>query len=147
MELASGSSRGSALPRSVLTELSDNAHSIAELEAQKFYATTDLPAMKFNVDIVDEHGTFIATPDGWIDGVALAWEINSLRHHLSVEDHEATVVRRARMQRHGVIVVEHLPKQIRNDKRTVLRDLRENCLLASSRPRPPVFWRPSTDRR
>ncbi len=96
------------MPRLVLRELSDDAHSVAEVWAQKLYATSGLPPMVHNVDVVTEDGTWIARPDGWMDDVAVAWEIDSLAHHFSPADHEKTMHRRARMQRHGIIVVEHL---------------------------------------
>ena len=40
--------------------------------------------MVFNRDLEDVEGNFVARPDGWLDDVGLAWEIDSLRHHLSV---------------------------------------------------------------
>lgn len=137
-ELAEGSRRGTAVPRLVLRELSDDAHSVAEVWAQKLYATSGLPPMVHNVDVVTEDGTWIARPDGWMDDVAVAWEIDSLAHHFSPADHEKTMHRRARMQRHGIIVVEHLPTQVRNSPAVVLADLRAAFQHASRRPRPPV---------
>lgn len=137
-ELDNGSCRGSALPRRVVRELSDDAHSVAEIEAQKLYATTQLPPMRHNKDIVAADGTWIARPDGWIDDVAVAWEIDSLKHHFTAAAHEATLLRRARMQRHGIIVVTHLPKQIRKDPRTVLADLHSAYEQGLERERPNV---------
>ncbi|MFD4369027.1 hypothetical protein [Rhodococcus sp. NPDC058521] len=137
-ELAAGSDRGSRVPRAVLRELTDDAHSVAEVQAQKLYATSELPPMVHNRDIA-LGGKWIARPDGWLDDVALAWEIDSLRYHLSAQQHEATVVRRARMQRAGIVVVTHLPKQLRSEPATVLADLRAGWELAVSRPRPPVY--------
>ncbi|WP_433609049.1 hypothetical protein [Prescottella agglutinans] len=122
-ELDNGSCRGSALPRRIVRELSDDAHSVAEIDAQKLYATAGLPAMSHNRDVVAADGTWIACPDGWIDDVAVAWEIDPLKHHFTAQAHEATLLRRARMQRHGIIVVAHLPKQIRHDPHTVIADL------------------------
>ncbi|MDH6282191.1 hypothetical protein [Prescottella agglutinans] len=137
-ELDNGSCRGSALPRRVVRELSDDAHSIAEIDAQKLYATTGLPAMAHNRDVVGADGSWIARPDGWIDDVAVAWEIDSLKHHFTAQDHEATLLRRARMQRHGIIVVAHLPKQIRQDPRTVIADLVAAYEQGLERERPNV---------
>ncbi|MEN0135321.1 MAG: hypothetical protein AAGC80_09250 [Rhodococcus sp. (in: high G+C Gram-positive bacteria)] len=138
-ELSQGSDRGSRLPRAVLRDLSDDAHSVAEVHAQKLYATSGLPPMRHNVDVLSAAGLWIARPDGWLDDVAVAWEIDSLKYHFSPELHEATVRRRARMQREGIIVVTHLPKQISADPSTVLADLRAAYSLAASRPRPAVF--------
>ncbi|MGX7729030.1 hypothetical protein ACWPOB_07100 [Rhodococcus sp. 2H158] len=137
-ELAEGSCRGTAIPRTVIRELFDDAHSVAEIEAQKVYGGSDLPPMVHNRDIETSNGTWIARPDGWIDSVAVAWEIDSLAHHLGVQEHEATMRRRANMQRHGIIVVTHLPRQIRTEPATVLADLTAACRQGLERPRPDV---------
>lgn len=139
-ELEEGSRRGTALPRIVIRELVNDAHSVAEVRAQKLYAVSDLPPMVHNVDVLADDGTWIARPDGWIDEVAVAWEIDSLQHHFNVTDHEKTVQRRARMQRHGIIVVEHVPAQIRNSPETVVADLRAAYEQARERPRPAVRY-------
>ncbi|MGW0174400.1 hypothetical protein ACWDUM_11180 [Rhodococcus sp. NPDC003322] len=142
IELAEGSRRGTALPRSVLGELADDAHSVEEIHAQQIYRKSGLPTMVHNREIETHDGEFIASPDGWLDDVAMVWEIDSLRHHLAIADHEATVLRRARMQAKGIIVVSHLPKTLHRDPELVVRDLRDNYRLAASRPRPSVRLRP-----
>lgn len=137
-ELADGSSRGTAVPRKVIQELVDDAHSVAEIEAQKLYSTSGLPPIVHNREVEDSNGTWIARPDGWLDAVALAWEIDSFAHHLSARDHEATMRRRAVMQRHGIIVVTHLPRQIRHEPAIVLADLAAAYRQGLERPRPDV---------
>ncbi|NCL72738.1 hypothetical protein [Rhodococcus sp. YH1] len=137
-ELRAGSRRGSAVPRTVVRELSHDAHSVAEIAAQKLYATSGLPPMAHNVDVETDDGTWIARPDGWLDSVAVAWEIDSLKYHFSPKAHETTLVRRAAMQRNGIIVVSHLPRQIRDDPATVLADLEAAYHQGTQRPRPPV---------
>ena len=73
--------------------------------------------------------------------VGLAWEIDSLRHHLSVPDHEATVRRRANYDRRGAIVVETLPRDLDLDPDGVIAELREAIAPRSNarvhRPTPP----------
>ena len=130
IELASGTTRGAAIPRQVLGELSGNAHSKAEIDAQKLYARSGLPPMVFNREIEDLAGNFVAYTDGWLDDVGLVWEIDSLRHHLSVPDHEATVRRRAKLRRKGAIVVETLPRDLYRDPDGVLADLRDSYRTA-----------------
>ncbi|MBV6755534.1 hypothetical protein [Rhodococcus opacus] len=137
-ELAHGSDRGNHLPRAVLRELTEDAHSVARVHAQNLYATSGLPPMRHDVDVLSAAGLWVARPDGWLDDVAVAWEIDSPKYHFSPELHEATRTRRARMQREGIVVVTHPPEQIRTDPSTVLADLRAAYTLAASRPRPPV---------
>ena len=145
-ELEDGSVRGSALPRTVLEEVNANVHSVTEAEARKLWLRSGLPEMVFNVDVVSSTGEFIARPDGWIDSVAFAWDIDSLDWHLSPERYIATTERRARMQSHGIIVLPTVPKAIRERPDDVLRHLVAHYRLASSRPRPAVRISPrSTD--
>lgn len=138
IELAESTTRGTALPRRVIEELGGGAHSVAELLAQRVYSTSGLPPMVFNRPIEDSNGNFVACPDGWLDDVGLAWEIDSLQHHLTVQDHERTILRRARMQKLGIIVVETLPNQLRTNPRLVISDLTANYRLGTQRPRPDV---------
>ncbi|MFC9362071.1 hypothetical protein ACFTZB_36550 [Rhodococcus sp. NPDC057014] len=138
-ELAHGSDRDSHLPRAVLRELTEDAHSVARVHAHTLCATSGLPPMRHDADVLSAAGLWVARPDGWLDDVAVAWEIDSPKYHFSPELHEATRMRRARMQREGIVVVTHLPEQIRTDPATVLADLRAAYTLAAARPRPPVF--------
>lgn len=142
IELAQCTTRGTALPRRQLQKLGSGAHSIAEVGAHKLYATTTLPTMMANCDIVDASGQFIARPDVWIDEVALAWEIDSLAHHSTIADHERTLLRRTRMQAHGIIVISHLPRTVRDSPDLVRSELAAAYAAALARPRPPVRVRP-----
>lgn len=141
IELAEGSCRGTAVPRSVLRELGAGAHSVAEIDAQKLYARSGLPPMQHNRAVETATSELIAIPDGWIDEVAMAWEIDSLEHHFTPHDHERTLARRARMQSHGIIVLAHLPRTVREQPGLVLQELRDHYALARSRPRPDVRLR------
>ena len=137
-ELDSGSGRGAALPRAVLREVSADVHSVSEAEARRLWLRSGLPPMVFNRRIVDAAGQFIAMPDGWIDEVAFAWDIDSLDWHLAPKAYKSTVERRTRMQNHGIIVLPTLPSAVRDDPDRVITDLRSHYELASSRPRPAV---------
>ncbi|MFC9786895.1 hypothetical protein [Rhodococcus sp. NPDC127528] len=141
IELSAGSRRGTALPRSVLRDLGGGAHSVEEIHAHKLYTRSGLPAMVHNREIETATGQFIAIPDGWIDDVAMAWEIDSLDHHFTPRDHQATLERRARMQSHGIVVLAHLPRTLRDNENLVLDQLRRNYLQAKLRPRPDVRLR------
>jgi len=145
-ELDAGSTRGTAMPRRVLRELAAGAHSVAEAQAQKLYRRSGLPAMQHNVAVYDAQGKFLLIADNWLDDVALDWEIDSLEYHLSPTAHRATVERRERAQNAGLIVVTHLPSDIRDDPERVLSDLRSRYEQAKARERPNVRVRPTPDR-
>ena len=142
-ELDAGTTRGTAMPRRVLRELAAGAHSVAEAHAQKLYARSGLPPMTHNVAVRDESGRLLLVADNWLDDVALDWEIDSLEYHLSPAAHRATVERRERAQNAGIIVVTHLPSDIRDDPERVLSDLRSRYRQALARPRPHVTVDPS----
>lgn len=142
IELAEGQRRYSALPRKALELLATNAHSVPEVEAQQLYKRTGLPPMVFNQDVYSAAGEFVARPDGWIDEIGLAWEIDSLAHHFSVADHRHTVERRAKLKRYGAVVVESLSNQLRSARATVVADLRAGHRAALARPRPSLFLLP-----
>lgn len=141
-ELEAGSSRGSALPRMVLREVKANVHSVPEAEARKLWLRSGLPEMVFNHEVRNARGDLIAIPDGWIDSVAFAWDIDSLEWHAAPTDYKRTVERRTRMQNAGIIVLPTVPSALRTDPDRVVEDLRAHYRLARSRPRPEVSVRP-----
>ncbi|WP_421958165.1 hypothetical protein [Prescottella agglutinans] len=143
-ELETGSNRGSALPRKILREVSADVHSVAEADARALWLRSGLPAMNFNRRIESATGEFIAQPDGWIDEVALAWEIDSLEWHLSPDEYAETLARRARMQSAGIIVLAVIPRQLRDAPDRALADLRAHYELARARPRPPLRMAPQS---
>lgn len=135
-ELAVCSSRGSAVPRSVLEEIGAGVRSVAEAYARRLVANSGLPAPVWNARLVDDRGRFIAMPDAWFDEVALAWEIDSHEFHLSPTDHERNIARHTSMTAHGIVVVRTLPGRVRREPRAVLDELRGALAAAASRPRP-----------
>ncbi len=138
-ELALGSGRGSALPREVLREVSDGVRSVAEADARALALRSGLPAPRWNVRLRQPSGRFIGMPDAWFDDVGMAWEIDSLEWHISPEDYQKTLDRRAAMMAEGIIVVHHSPQKLHTAPTEVLTDLRTNYAHATRRPRPAVF--------
>lgn len=144
LELSEGPRRHGAISRRVIEELRDDAHSVAELQAQKLYAQSGLPPMRRNVAIYTESGRLLCITDNWLD-IGFCWEIDSLAHHLSPTDHAHTIARRNDMTGHGLIVLSHLPRDIRDNPKKVLADLQSHYTLALDRPCPPVSVRPRND--
>jgi len=139
-ELAAGSRAGSARPRRVLREVGVGVHSVAEVDAHQLASrSTVLPPLHWNVQICDVNGTFIAMPDGWVDEVALAWEIDSYEFHLSPGHYDRTLRRHATMLAAGIIVAHTTPGRLRREPDAVLRELEAAYRHARGRERPPVF--------
>ena len=138
-ELAAGSQRGSALPRAVLYEISDGVRSVAEAKARELIQRSGLPRPIWNPRLVDAvTGRFIAMPDAWFDQVGLAWEIDSYEWHLSPDDYDATLARRAALMAAGVTVVHHQPSRVTSQAAAVVDELRRTYAQAALRPRPVV---------
>lgn len=137
-ELDGGSQRGSALPRRALIELCGGAQSVAEGDAYWLWRRAGLPPCRRNVKLVDAHGRYVATPDGWLDDVAMAWEIDSREAHFELQDYAATLKRNSRYAAAGIVVVQTLPSRIRKEPQAVISELRAAYAAACQRPRPPV---------
>ncbi|GAB2686293.1 hypothetical protein GCM10027271_56150 [Saccharopolyspora gloriosae] len=137
-EAKAGSRRGVARCRVVLEEMGANVHSPAESWAYRLAQSSDLPAMQWNVRLLGPDGTLLGIPDGWIDEVGLAWQIDSMEYHLRPTGYENTVFRHTLMTAAGVVVVHTLPKRLRSDPSAVLDELRRSYRAAQQRPRPRV---------
>jgi hypothetical protein len=140
-ELELGSNRGTAIARAVLREIQDGARSVAESHAMRVWDRTGLPPLRWNVDLVDERGCFIARPDGWCDEVGLAWEIDSYEYHFTRDGYGRTLERNARYAAAGVIVVQTVPNRLLTEPDRVAAELVAAHRAAAARPRPPVTTR------
>ncbi len=137
-ELETGSSRGSALPRRVLGEISDGVHSVAEAWARKLVLRSGLPKPAWNCPVRTPEGELLGIIDAWWDDVGLAWEIDSYQFHLSPASYAETLRRGSRLTAAGIIVVHTLPARIRDEPAAVLDELRRAHQHAARRPRPSV---------
>src|SRR3954447_9996489 len=83
-ELREGQMRGSRLLRSAMSEVGAGVRSLAEADARRLVRHSPrLMGMWWNPRVTDGSGTFLLRPDGWLDEVALAWQIDSFEFHLS----------------------------------------------------------------
>ncbi|WP_433800847.1 hypothetical protein [Actinomycetospora sp. CA-084318] len=145
LELDAGSRRGTRLPRLVLGELAAGVRSAPEAWAREIaleMAAEGFPEILWNRAVhlgsTDEH---LFTPDGWMDEVAAAWEIQSVEFHLSPEAQDRDHRRRSLMNEHDVVLVEHRPRVLRTARAQVKRDLAAAHERARRRPRPPLVAR------
>ena len=63
------------------------------------------------------------TPDGWIDDVGIAVEVDSHEHHASPDGWERTLARHAILAQYNVLVLHFTPGQIRQQPANSLRTL------------------------
>jgi hypothetical protein len=138
-ELDEGCQRGTARVRPVLVEVEDGVRSVPEAWGRALYASIPgLPPMIWNPRLVLPDGRFLASPDGWLDDVGLAWEIHSFKYHADPAAFEATMRRQACMTARDVHVVAHTPHQLQHDRAQVRSDLLAGYAAARRRPRPAV---------
>ena len=140
-ELAAGPVRGSALFRSVLTEVGDGIRSPAEADFRDLIRKSGLPQPLFNPELV-LGGALLAKPDAWWPDRALVVEIDSREWHLSPDDWEATMARDGRLRAAGIRVIHVTPRQVRTQPGRVLAIIAE--ALRTGEPVPGLITVPAT---
>ena len=140
-ELDAGNQRGSGLVREVLEELEDGIRSATEGWGRDVYARSGLPPMLWNPTLRWPDGRFLATPDGYLPCVGMAWENDSMEFHPVEEDDTAR--RRARMVAAGLVVAHHRPRRLKTEPDRVIEELRAHYRLAASRPTPELIVVPA----
>ncbi len=134
-ELASGPVRGSAMFRTVLSEVADGVRSAAEGDFRDLIKTARLPMPLFNPSLY-MGDTFLARPDAWWPEAGVTAEVDSREWHLRPADHERTTARHDLMGEFGIIPLHFLPSQIRREPAIVVQ--RITGALANGRMRPPL---------
>src|SRR4029079_11075840 len=102
---------GTAVPRSVLREVSAGVRSAAERTAKAVWRRSGLPEPWWHAAVYDAGGRLLGIADAWWDDVALAWEINSVAWHLAPGDYAREQARTARCTAAGIPVRPTLPKR------------------------------------
>jgi hypothetical protein len=137
-ELAAGSQRGTALPRELLAEVAEGIRSVVEGWALATDRDGGLPPVLWNPRLLAPDGTFIVSPDAYFPDVGLAWEIDSVAHHFSLDKWDETLRRDALMKRHGVVVAHTRPRRLRTERSVVIDELWGAYRLAASSPTPAI---------
>jgi hypothetical protein len=135
-ELATGSQRGTAVPREVMKDVVIGARSVAEIAAIRVWERTGLPRPVWNAPLRNADGVHIGTPDAWFVEVSLAWEIDSYEFHFQREDYARTINRNARYAAEGIAVVQTLPNRLRIDPEGVAAELKAAYQAAARRAMP-----------
>jgi hypothetical protein len=136
-ELELGTPRGTAIPRRVLSRMTD-LRSIAEFQGRDLSQQMTVPPSHWNAALYGADGEYIARPDEWWDEIAMAWEIDSMEFHMGPDSYAQTLRRNTKYAEYGIIVVQTLPSRILSDPAGVLAELEAAYRAAASRPRPPV---------
>jgi very-short-patch-repair endonuclease len=134
-ELDAGSVRGARLFRAVLAEVGQGPGSVPEIDLMKLIKRGKLPDPLFNPRLY-VGGKFLAKPDAWWPTFGVVVEVDSKEWHLSPQDWEHTMRRRATMTALGILVLNFTPRQIRDEPEMVLSTIR--VALQSRHAVPPL---------
>lgn len=137
-ELDEGSRRGSALLRDAVTLVAAGARSGPEVDLVSLMQAAGIPAVVYNVRVVDAAGHFVGIPDAWLDDVGLAVEVDSREYHGAGDEFAATVRRNRRYARAGVSLFTVMPEEFSTHPNGVLHELMAAREAAGARPRPSV---------
>src|SRR5581483_7817442 len=81
-ELAAAPKHGQAVVRAAIDEVAGGARSAPEAEARELFARSRIvPTVVWNRKLLAADGSWLPTPDGWIEDVGIAIEIDSREHH------------------------------------------------------------------
>jgi len=136
-ELRSGPIKGSAMLRSVLSEVCEGIRSTAEGDLRDLIRAARLPEPLYNPSLYDGD-TFIARPDAWWPDAGVAAEADSREWHLSPAGWDRTRSRHDLMAELGIIVLHFSPRQIRREPAAVAKMLRGALERGLQRPSLPI---------
>ncbi|WP_088289585.1 hypothetical protein [Kineosporia sp. A_224] len=144
-ELEEGPRRWSHLLRNAVAAAELGIWSVPENDlAQLVARSTSLPPMWSNPTVHGPDGTRLPTPDGWLDDVALAIQVHSVRWHAMGSDWEGTVQNDGIYAEYAVPVLAFTPQRIATDARWVVERIERVHAALQDRGRPPVTATPRT---
>jgi hypothetical protein len=136
-ELRAGPVKGSAMFRSVLSEVADGVRSTAEGDLHDVITSARLPMPLFNPSLYDGD-VFLGKPDAWWPDAGVAGEVDSREWHLSPEEWDRTRRRHDLMAAAGIILLHFSPREIRREPAKVARMIRNALDRGLARPPLPI---------
>lgn len=118
-ELALAGTSRTALLRRAVREVGSGARSAPEVDLQDTLRPATLPRIVWNPRLEALDGTPLPSPDGWIDDVGIALEVDSREYHLSPEDWQRTMRRHNLLASYGALVLHFTPSEISGRRRSV----------------------------
>jgi hypothetical protein len=136
-ELRNGPIRGSAMFRTVLSEVADGIRSTVEGDLRDLIKKARLPMPLFNPSLYQGE-TFIGKPDAWWPDAGVAAEVDSREWHLSPAEWERTMARHTLMGALGIISLHFSPSQIRRERAIVVQRITDALESGRKRPALPI---------
>lgn len=127
-ELALAGTSRTALLRQAIREVGAGARSAPEIDLHKIFPPDgSMPKIVWNPRLEALDGTPLPSPDGWIDEVGIALEVDSREYHLSPEDWQRTMRRHNLLGSYGALVLHFTPSEIRRRGRSVRGTVERAC--------------------
>lgn len=115
-EVEAGHSRGSGLVRRAVDDALAGAWSAPEAEAGDLVRAVvregRLPAFLLNPTLTVD-GVRVGTPDGYVVGTGVGWQVDSRRHHGAPDDLDDTLAVHDRFAAHGLTLLHVTPRRLR----------------------------------
>jgi len=128
-ELRRAARSRTGLARRALTEVAAGVRSAPEAELRDVTSRSKvLPPILWNPTLTTLDGRPLPTPDGWIDDVGLALQVDSTEYHSRGEGWTNTLDRHNALARHDVQVLHITPTEIRTLPRRVLATIEQAYL-------------------
>lgn len=122
-----GSSR-TALLRRAVREVASGARSAPEAELQEILPSGGtIPMIIWNPQLESLDGTRLPSPDGWIEELGIALEVDSREYHLNPEGWQQTMRRHNLLSAYGALVLHFTPSEIRYRQRLVRGTVERSC--------------------
>jgi hypothetical protein len=137
-ELHGCQKRGTALLRTVLSEVTEGVRSTAEGEARDHINAANLPKPLWNHDIYDANGQWLARPDAIWPDLGVVLEIDSVEWHMSPDAYRRTQARQRRLARVGLVVLPVTPAALRDQPQSMIEELKI-ALEEGARRQPPLI--------
>jgi hypothetical protein len=135
LEIARGSTIGSALPRRVVHEIKKGIRSAAEAWLWNIVQRSKLPEPQWRTELRNGKGASLGFVHVYWASVGLAWQIDYAEFHLS----QTGQMRDDELTEAGVVVLQTPPSQLRDSPQAVVEQLRAAYRYAASRPPPAVM--------
>ena len=132
-ELATAARQRTAPVRAVIDEMGAGVRYAAEIMARKLIRESGLPEPLYNVEVLDDEGRVIVTPDGYYPEWACGYQLDSRRWHLTAEDYERTVRIRTGAAAAGIMLSAVTPSLVLADPQAFLAAL--NSTIDANRQR------------
>ena len=137
-EFRTGPGQGSAVFRSVLSEVADGIRSTAEGDLRDLDHGRRGCRCRCSTRRLYDGDLFLGKPDAWWPDAGVAGEVDSRAWHLSPEDWDRTRRRHDRMAAAGIIVLHFSPRELRREPAKVAQMITGALERGLSRPPLPI---------